>query len=63
MSNSFERRARRAGLLVQNRRKSTLFADPVTGDSVCLGRRSSKCWHSERRIEAFLRKHEKLGLD
>lgn len=62
MKTSTDRRARRAGLNVRKCRRGTVYSDPVTGESLYDGNRSSKSYHKEREIESFLRRRERGGL-
>jgi hypothetical protein len=62
MSNANLRRADCAGLIIKKCRKGKVLVDAVTGESLYVGNRSGKCWHSERRIEAFFRRRERGGL-
>lgn len=63
MKTSTERRARRAGLSVKKCRRGTVYVDPLTGQSIYNGNRSSKSYRHERRLESFLRRAESGGLD
>jgi len=63
MTQATDRRARRAGLNVKKRRCGTVYADPVTGESVYTGNRRWKSFHRERKIESFLRRRERNGMD
>ena len=62
MKTSIERRARRCGLNVKKCRRGTVYSDPVTGESLYDGNRSSKSYHKEREIESFLRRRERGGV-
>jgi hypothetical protein len=56
-------RAKRAGLLVQNRKKTVCFTDPLTGECTTLGRGSSETWRNRRLFNSFvLRAERRLGL-
>ena len=63
MTQATDRRARRAGMIVKKRRRGTVYTDPVAGASVYTGNRSRKSFHGERKIEAFLRRRERNGMD
>jgi hypothetical protein len=50
-------------MTVEKRRRGTVYTDPVTGASVYDGNRSRKSPRHERRIESFLRRRERGGMD
>ncbi len=58
-----DRQARKAGLGVKKCRRGTVYSDPVTGESIYNGNRSRKSFRHERRLESFLRKAGRNGLD
>jgi hypothetical protein len=62
MTKSTDRRARRAGLTLKKCRRGVVYVDPFTGQSVYTGNRSSKNWHHERHINAFIAKKEQQSL-
>jgi hypothetical protein len=63
MAKYTQRRALRAGLVIKQCRRGMIIVDPTTGKSVYDGNRSSKSPGHERRIDAFIRKAERCGLD
>jgi hypothetical protein len=63
MTKATDRLAHRAGMTVEKRRRGTVYTDPVTGASVYDGNRSRKSPRHERRIESFLRRRERGGMD
>ena len=62
MTNATDRRARRAGMTVEIRRRGKVYTDPVTGDSVYNGNRSRKSPRHERLLESFFRRRERGGV-
>ena len=58
-----DRKARQAGLIIEKRRCGTVYTDPVTGSSVYNGNRSRHSPRHERRIESFIRRRERGGMD
>lgn len=62
MTKANDRKARRAGLIVEKRRRGTVYSDPVTGESVYDGNRSRKSPRHERRIESFIGRRERGGI-
>lgn len=62
MTKASDRKARRAGLVIEKCRRGTVYSDPVTGESVYDGNRSRKSPRHERRIESFIRRRERGGV-
>lgn len=62
MTKANDRKARRAGLVIEKCRRGTVYSDPVTGESVYDGNRSRKSPRHERRIESFIRRRERGGV-
>ena len=58
-----DRKARQAGLIIKKHRRGTVYADPVTGESVYSGNRSRKSPRYERCVESFIRRHDRGGMD
>ena len=63
MTRQTDRKARQAGLIIEKHRRGTAYADPVTGASVYDGNRSRKSPRHERRIESFIRRRDRGGMD
>ena len=62
MTKANDRKVHRAGLTAKKCRRGTVYTDPVTGESLYDGNRSSKSYHKEREIESFLRRRERGGV-
>ena len=63
MTQATDRQAHRAGMTIKKCRRGTVYTDPVTGASVYDGNRSRKSPRHERRIESFIRRRERGGMD
>jgi len=63
MPKAQDRKARKAGLIIEKHRRGTVYSDPITGESIYNGNRSRKSFRHERRLESFLRKAGRNGLD
>jgi hypothetical protein len=58
-----DRQASQAGLTIKKCRRGTVYSDPVTEESIYNGNRSRRSFRHERRLESFLRKVGRNGLD
>ena len=63
MTKRTDREARQAGLIIEKRRRGTIFTDPVTGASVYNSNRSRHSTRHDRNIELFIRRRERGGMD
>ncbi len=52
------RRARRAGMAINDYAYYTLISDPISGESIGISRRKSRCPQSDRRAMNMVRKNE-----
>ncbi len=63
MTRQTDRKARQAGLIIEKHRRGTVYADPLTGESVYNGNRTRKSPRYERCVQAFIRRHDRGGMD